>query len=612
VSGAAAPAPATDGGAPRLALVLAAIAVALFLFLHAWPLQDPDEGRYTDIAHAMARGGDWFCARLNGLRYQEKPPFFFWLVAASLRLFGENEFAARLPSALASFATIALIGAFARRRLDGRAGGLAALQLIAMPLYAMLARFVLVDLTLTLLVTATTLCAHEAMGLGRASEGDGAAGGPPAGVRLHRGWVCAAWLCAALACLVKGPIGLALPIAGLALFLVVERRFRLLLSWLRPEGLLLFAAVVVPLYWLAERGNPGFVRNFLVGQNLGRLTSGEDFGRDHPFWYYVPIFAAGFLPGSLLVPSIARRLFGGNDGRRATRRLLACAAVGPFLLLSAAHSMLAYYLLPLAPVLALLCADALIAREDAAAAGQVGGRRAGALGYGLFAALLAAMTLAAAGGDLVSPARILELLPAGYVRRQDPADLKVRVAVLHDALPWIALALAPLAVALFVAARRSAGGRPLAASVAAASGMVAFVLLVPWTLRAAARLFTSGPIAKKVHQVQRPGETVFLFDLHLRGLGFYLGHDVVLWSASFAEFGHDIPLTEALDDCGGARGRALQKDKKTLARLFAEKPSLLVLIRGEDHLPELTGAAGMRFGELWRDGDLILLRGERL
>jgi dolichyl-phosphate-mannose-protein mannosyltransferase len=597
VSAPAPAAPAGSGGAPRLAPVLAAIAVALFLFLHAWPLQDPDEGRYTDIGHAMAHGGDWFCARLNGLRYHEKPPFFFWLIALSLRLFGDNEFAARLPSALASFATIALVAAFARRRFGERTGGLAALQLIAMPLYAMIARFVLVDLTLTLFVTATILCAHEAMARG--------------GAALHRGWTCMAWLCAGLACLVKGPIGLALPIAGLALFLVVERRWHQLFQWLRPDGLLVFAAVVAPLYWLAERGSPGFLHDFFVEENLHRLTSGENFGRDHPFSYYLPIALAGFLPASLMVPAILRRLRGDDDGRRATRRLLACAFAGPFLLLSAAHSMLAYYILPLAPPLALLATDALIAREAEAAKGSAGGRRLGALGYGLFAALLALIVAAAAAGCFTTPERIEALLPAAYARRQDPADLRVRIATIHDSLPWIALTLAPLAAALAMAARLSARGRPLKAAVAAASGMVALVLLVPWTLRAAARLFTSKPIADAIKREQRPGETVFQFDLHLRGLGFYLGHDYVLWSASFAEFGLDLALDEALDDRGGTRGKALQKDRNALAKLFAEKPSLLVLLRGEDHLPDLEGAAGMRFRELWRDGDLILLRGER-
>jgi len=63
--------------APRLAPALLVTGVALVAFMGAWPLQDPDEGRYTVIAHAMATSGDWLCSRLNGLRYQKKPPFFF-------------------------------------------------------------------------------------------------------------------------------------------------------------------------------------------------------------------------------------------------------------------------------------------------------------------------------------------------------------------------------------------------------------------------------------------------------------------------------------------------------------------------------------------------------
>jgi hypothetical protein len=277
--------------------------------------------------------------------------------------------------------------------------------------------------------------------------------------------------------------------------------------------------------------------------------------------------------------------------------------------------MLAYYLLPLAPLFALLAADALLRKDDAEAARPTGrrtGRRLGAPAYGLFAALFALVVVAAVATRFTTPERLLELLPSAFTSRHEPTVVRLRVTHLHAALPWIAGALAPLVAALVVAARRSARGRPLEAGVAAASGLLGLTLFIPLAFGSAARLFTSQPIATAIRHEQRPGETLFLFDLFPRGLGFYLGHDVVLWSASLAEFGHAIPLEEAFGDPKQSRGRALQKDRTALARLLAEQSSLLVLLRGEDHLPELRAAPGMRFLELWRSGDLILLRGERL
>jgi 4-amino-4-deoxy-L-arabinose transferase-like glycosyltransferase len=599
VSGAAPPGvDRPPDAASRLAPALLVTGVALVAFMGAWPLQDPDEGRYTVIARAMATSGDWFCSRLNGLRYQEKPPFFFWLVAACLKTFGTSEFAARIPSTLASILTLVLTGRFAAKRLGARAAAPAVLLLATLPLCALLFRFVLVDLTLMLFVTAAVVLAHEAMRVGEASA------------PLRRGPYLGAWACAAAACLIKGPIGLALPLAGIVPFLLLERRWAQLLQWLRPDGLLLFAAIVVPPYWLVERANPGFLHEFLVAQNFGRLTGNTDFGRDHPFWFYVPVFAAAFLPGSLRVVDVARSCFTTDvDGRRSTRRLLACAVAGPFLLLSSAHSMLVYYLLPLAPPFALLCADSLLRAEDDARERRAP-RRAAAVAYasvgGLFA-LLAVVALATPWAW--SAEQLLAALPDALARRRDPVELALRVATIHATLPWFASVSAPVAAGLFVAAWRARRGEPLHAGIAVARGVLVLVLLAPFVLRGADRLISSGPVAALITEHQRPGEPLFQFDVHLRGLPFYLGRNSTLWTATYSEFGHALPLQETWPD--DAPPLALQKDRAALERFFSGNTSLLVLLSGEDHLAELHASKAMRFRELTRDGNLILLRGER-
>ena len=584
--------------APRFALALLVTGVALVAFMGAWPLQDPDEGRYTVIAHAMATSGDWLCSRLNGLRYQEKPPFFFWLVAASLKTFGTSELAARLPSTLASIATLVLVGRFAAKRLGARTAAPAVLLLATMPLCALLFRFVLVDLTLTFFVTAAVVLAHKAMRVGEAP-------GP-----LRRGPFLGAWACAAAACLIKGPIGLALPLAGIVPFLLLERRFAQLLGWLRPDGLLLFAAIVVLPFWLVERANPGFLHEFVVAQNFGRLTGSTDFGRDHPYWFYVPVFAVAFLPGSLRVVDVARSCFtADHDGRRATRRLLACAVAGPFLLLSSAHSSLIYYILPLAPPFALLCADSLLRAEEDARERRAP-RRAAAIAYAFAGSLFALLAVVALAMPWAwSAEQLLAALPDALARRRDPVELALRVSTIHAELPWFASISAPIAAGLLVAAWRASRGEPLRAGLAVARGGLVLVLLAPFVLRGADRLFTSGPVAELIAEHERPGERLFQFDVHVRGLPFYLGRYSTLWIASYHEFGHALPLSETWPE--GSPPLALQKDRVALERFFSENASLLVLMNGEDYLDELHASQAMRFRELTRDGNLILLRGER-
>ncbi|MGH9316325.1 MAG: ArnT family glycosyltransferase, partial [Thermoanaerobaculia bacterium] len=69
------------------------------------PLISPAEARYGLVAREMLESGDWVQPRLNHVRFYEKPPLTYWCVAASYRLFGFNEFASRLPSALAYVGT---------------------------------------------------------------------------------------------------------------------------------------------------------------------------------------------------------------------------------------------------------------------------------------------------------------------------------------------------------------------------------------------------------------------------------------------------------------------------------------------------------------------------
>ena len=103
-------------------LVLSAgVFFLLVFFLGSRGLNEPDEGRYANVALAMAApGGDRWEPRLSGYGHYDKPPLIYWATAMSLRAFGVNEWAARLPS-LAG-ALVALTGAgWAMYRLRGAA-----------------------------------------------------------------------------------------------------------------------------------------------------------------------------------------------------------------------------------------------------------------------------------------------------------------------------------------------------------------------------------------------------------------------------------------------------------------------------------------------------------
>src|ERR1043166_240655 len=96
-------------------LVIATLYICYFSHLGVIGFVGPDEPRYAWIARAMAETGDWVTPRLYGKPWFEKPVLYYWAAAASFRLFGESEAAARLPCALSALlATLALAWLAAR------------------------------------------------------------------------------------------------------------------------------------------------------------------------------------------------------------------------------------------------------------------------------------------------------------------------------------------------------------------------------------------------------------------------------------------------------------------------------------------------------------------
>jgi 4-amino-4-deoxy-L-arabinose transferase-like glycosyltransferase len=111
---------------PKRAWVLLA-AIASFTML--WGLWDgpliKTEGHRAITAHQMVDGGDWVVPHLFGRVYRRKPPLHYWVLACSEKLFGANEWAWRLPSALAAVGLCLMLWAFTRRWF-GELGGLVA------------------------------------------------------------------------------------------------------------------------------------------------------------------------------------------------------------------------------------------------------------------------------------------------------------------------------------------------------------------------------------------------------------------------------------------------------------------------------------------------------
>lgn len=86
-------------------IVLLLFWVLLLLWVRPWSGDlRSDPLTYACVSKDMVQNNHWFSPELNGKPYINKPPFYFWLVALSFKLFGVNFYAAKIPSMI--FATL--------------------------------------------------------------------------------------------------------------------------------------------------------------------------------------------------------------------------------------------------------------------------------------------------------------------------------------------------------------------------------------------------------------------------------------------------------------------------------------------------------------------------
>ena len=270
-------------------MVLLAAAVIFFAGLGAYPLLDPDEGRYAEIPREMVESGDYITPRLNYVKYYEKPPLFYWLTAGSLILFGQNELAVRAVPAIAGCLTVLLIMGLGRRLFGGKAGQLAGWIYTTSIIPVIMARLPIIDGVFSLFLTAT----WAAWWLGYETATD-----------RKKIWYVVAWGCMGLATMTKGIAAIALTAVIIFPFIILRRDWKALRNMAWIPGILLFAAIVLPWHIAAALRDPQFLHFYIVVQHFQRLSSQE---HTSPFWFFPAILPFGlFFWTALFFPALVK------------------------------------------------------------------------------------------------------------------------------------------------------------------------------------------------------------------------------------------------------------------------------------------------------------------
>jgi 4-amino-4-deoxy-L-arabinose transferase-like glycosyltransferase len=326
-----------------IALGVAVVALGLFLLgLGRTPFLDPPEGFHAAVAQSMTRSGDWITLRINGVRYFDKPPLLYWLMATSFGAAGVTPLAARLPSALAAVGVAALTARLGMLLGGPRLGLLAGLMVganLGVFLYARIVKPDLLFVLIILLAYAGFILAYR--GAGR--------------------WALVVFYASlGVATLAKDVLGALGPCVVIGVFFWWSRE-RPLAPWVPWWGPLLTAAIALPWYLLVEHRHPGFLWYTIVDNHLLNFTRQRVFpDEDVPLgaFEFVLVTGAAFLPWALAAPwavaRVLRRPWSDATARLwALLGLWAVVVVGFF---TVSPFKLPHYGLPAFPALALLVA----------------------------------------------------------------------------------------------------------------------------------------------------------------------------------------------------------------------------------------------------------------
>ena len=342
------------------------------------PLIDRDEPRFAEASREMFARRDYIVPYFNNQLRLDKPPLTYWAQVASYHIFGENDFAARFPSAIAAALIALLILAWGCRMGGNKLGWWAAIIFTLSLQTFVHAKAAVADMWLVFFVTLANWAGYELIQFltpNPPSPGYGAAGAQRPTLNAEAAnqtsiWWLIFYISLALGFLAKGPIAWT-PLLTVAVVIIYTRDWQLLGRFKFVRGILLTLALIA--IW----GIPALIQTcgefFTVG--IGRhvvsrsFTTLEGHGASSlgmymlllPF-YFVTIFIS-FFPWSIKLPWLIRRLWGNRQAGAnapgysgAADSYLIAGIIVIFMIFTLVSTKLPHYTLPAFPLLALLLA----------------------------------------------------------------------------------------------------------------------------------------------------------------------------------------------------------------------------------------------------------------
>jgi 4-amino-4-deoxy-L-arabinose transferase-like glycosyltransferase len=268
------------------------------------PLLDDVDAGHAIAAQHIVESGDWITLKIDGIRYIEKPPLPYWLVAISYKIFGQSSASTHLPNALAMLGLCWLSWAWARRAWGDRAGLYAGLGVLTSIGPFLFTRFFIPESYLGLFLLWALYGIITGLELSKP----------------NRFYWC--YIGLALAILTKGLIAPVFFIGAAVPYLLLTGQWRRWRELKLFTGTLLFLAIAAPWHILCGLANPdqghavgnhptignvhGFFYFYFINEHLFRFLSlryPHDYNK-LPFYLYWLLHLVWLFPWSLFIPAV--------------------------------------------------------------------------------------------------------------------------------------------------------------------------------------------------------------------------------------------------------------------------------------------------------------------
>lgn len=333
-------------------------------------LIDETEPLFAEASRQMLVTGDWITPYFNGETRFDKPALIYWCQAIAYSIFGVNEWAVRLPSALAAIAVSALgfyivywyfaqkdklTGTYNPTRRYITAGMTAAIMGLNPEMIAW-GRVGVSDMLLTGCIASALFCFFLGYGENAKLTSEKS--------KLPNKWYLACYILMAAGILTKGPIGIVLPGIIILAFVLYLGKFWEMWREMRPIlGMLIVLALSIPWYALVIwRNGQNYIDSFFGYHNIERFTDVVN-GHAAPWYFYFLVVLVGFAPYSVYIPAALMRLkfwrrnhWLNQERSQQFGLFICCWFLGVFSFFTIAVTKLPSYVLPLMPAAAVLVA----------------------------------------------------------------------------------------------------------------------------------------------------------------------------------------------------------------------------------------------------------------